>query len=81
VQLPSKFESQGEVRCALTPAGKALTTTHEGPYEKLHESHDALQAWASTSQVKLAPVSWEVYGPWNDDPSALRTELFHLLAP
>jgi len=79
VQVAAPFESQGEVACGSTPKGQALTSTHEGSYDALHESHDQLLEWARTSQVRLAPVSWEIYGKWSDEPSALRTELFHLL--
>lgn len=79
VLVSEKFEAVGDITCDVTPAGQAVTSTHEGPYERLHESHDALLEWARTSQLRLAPVSWEVYGAWSDDPAALRTELFHLL--
>ena len=29
---------------------------------------------------RLAGVSWEVYGDWDDDPAKRRTDIYHLCA-
>ena len=40
------------------------------------DSRVVLRAFAR----KLAGASWEVYGHWSDDPAAVRTDVFYLVA-
>jgi effector-binding domain-containing protein len=50
-----------------------------GPYAQLGESHAAIAAWSRQNGHRLTGICWEIYGDWSDDPSKLRTDLFHLL--
>lgn len=83
VELDTPFAGQGEVIASTTPSGPAATTTHLGPYGRLHLAHDAILAWCRDHGQTLAGPSWEVYGhwkeEWNSDPSLIRTDVFYLL--
>jgi effector-binding domain-containing protein len=80
VQVRRAFERTGDVFASATPAGHIATATHVGPYERLGESHDAVQRWCRTNRHTLAGVDWELYGDWNDDPAKLETKVCYLLA-
>ena len=76
---------QGEVFDSATPAGEVVTTTHFGPYHRLGEANAALRAWCATNGRTPAGPTWEVYGhwhpAWDNDPSQIRTDVYHLLRP
>jgi len=83
VELETPFVGHGEVVGSTTPAGAAVTTTHFGPYDRLHEAHEAVREWCTNRGHILAGPSWEVYGHWTDEwnatPSKIRTDVFYLL--
>jgi effector-binding domain-containing protein len=83
VELAAPFPGHGEVVGSATPAGPVATTTHYGPYGKLHEAHEAIQRWCRNNGYALAGPSWEIYGhwqdEWNSDPSKICTDVVYLL--
>ena len=83
VEVAAPVGRHGEVFDSLTPAGDVSTTTHFGPYGRLGDAHAALRAWCAANQRTPAGPTWELYGhwlpSWNDDPSQIRTDVFHLL--
>jgi effector-binding domain-containing protein len=80
VQVATPFESDGgEVICSSTPSGKAITTTHIGPYDQLGKAHDAIMEWAKANNCAITGRNWEVYGDWEADPNQLTTQVFYLL--
>jgi len=79
VQVTRLFEQDGEVFCAMTPAGEVAATTHRGPYGRLGEAHKAVQVMIAKSGRQTGGLSWEVYGDWNDDDAKLETEVIYLL--
>ena len=79
MQVAAPFEAVGEVRCRHTPAGRAATLTHVGPYDGLAATHTDILEWATDAGAELAGVSWEVYGDWEEDPAKRVTEVYHLL--
>jgi effector-binding domain-containing protein len=85
VELDAPFGGCGEVVPSATPAGLVATTTHRGPYGRLHEAHDAIRQWCASHGQAVAGPNWEVYGHWQDewnrDPSKITTDVFYLLAP
>ncbi|MBS1910868.1 MAG: GyrI-like domain-containing protein [Bacteroidetes bacterium] len=85
VELPAPFEGYGEVVGSSTPAGPVAAVTYLGPYGGMHAAHAAILQWVREHGHGLAGPSWEVYGhwqeEWNNDPSAIRTDIFYLLAP
>ena len=80
VQVARPFEWESNVRCIETPAGEVASTVHVGPYDGLGAAHDAIHAWCAAHNRKIARVSWEIYGDWNDDPALLETTIKYLLA-
>lgn len=79
VQANGAFEASGEVRYVETPGGEVAHAIHAGEYARLHESHDAITAWARAEGRAFAGQSWEVYGDWSDDVAKLETSIFYLL--
>jgi effector-binding domain-containing protein len=68
----------GRVKAGELPGGRAVTTIHLGPYEKLPEAHDALHVWMREQQVESAGPQWEFYltDPGKEpDPNKRQTEL------
>ena len=80
VQVSGRFDAFGQLSSRETPAGRAATTSHYGPYDLLGETHTALAAWARSHGLQPTGTFWEVYGDWNDDPQQLRVEIFHQVA-
>ena len=85
VELIDSFQDGGDVVPSATPAGRAASVVHRGPYNQLGVAHQAIQDWCSAHNLKLAGPNWEVYGHWQDewntDPSQIRTDVFYQLAP
>lgn len=82
-EVTELFTGNERVHCSELPAGRAVTTTHFGPYGGLGGAHAAVRAWCAENGHRLSGVSWEVYGHWeegwNADDSKIRTDVFHLL--
>ena len=59
------------------------TTAHFGPYQRLKDAHGAIREWCARHGHRFSGTSWEIYGhweeSWNNDPSKIRTDVFHLL--
>src|SRR5437868_6701013 len=83
VEVEAPFPGHGEVVGSATPAGAVATTTHFGPYGRLHEAHEAIRRWCGKNGYTPAGPNWEVYGhwldEWNSDPSGICTDVFYLL--
>ena len=76
---PLASESAPLVRSS-TPACRAATTLHAGPYQGLPEAHMAIHAWCRENGHALTGHNWEVYGEHHpDDPSKLRTQVYYEL--
>jgi hypothetical protein len=46
----------------------------------MKSTYDVLYAEAKAKGLKLTPLSMEVYGDWNEDPTKVRTDLYLYLA-
>jgi hypothetical protein len=79
VEVVRPFEPEGEVRCVETPAGKAVTTLHVGPYTGLPLVHAALHVWCRKNGHRIGAQSLEVYENWSEDPSKLETTVAYML--
>jgi effector-binding domain-containing protein len=79
VEVDQPFAGDQGVFCSSTPAGMVVTVAHLGPYNRLHDAHQAICQWCAANGHTLAGPNWEVYGHWTDDPAQLRTDVFYLL--
>lgn len=84
VELENPFAGHGEVVGSAIPAGPVVTSTHFGPYNRLHEAHKAIREWCVNCGYQLAGPNWEVYDhwkeEWNANPAHIRTDVFYLLS-
>jgi effector-binding domain-containing protein len=84
VEVTAAFAGNDRIVGSQLPAGRVATATHFGPYAGLGEVHAAIRRWCADHGHALSGVCWEVYGhwdaSWDDDPSQIRTDVFHLLA-
>jgi effector-binding domain-containing protein len=85
VELNGHFPDGGDIVRSATPAGRAASVVHLGPYDQLGMAHQAIRDWCSAHRHELAGPNWEIYGhwqnAWNADPSQIRTDVFYQLAP
>jgi hypothetical protein len=79
VEVLRAFKTVGEVFGTETPAGEVAHTVHVGRYQRLAETHTAIQQWCDAHGRTIAGVSWETYGLWTDDESKLETTVEYLL--
>jgi effector-binding domain-containing protein len=79
VQVFAPFTGNERVICSSTPTGRTVTLLHRGPYEQLGTTHDAIFDWCRANHHPITGLRWEIYGPWNNDPSKLETQVFYLL--
>jgi len=70
----------GRVIASALPAGQVAMTTHWGAYSRLGEAHRAVTEWCAAQGKPKTGTRWEVYGPHDDDPTKVWTEVYWLLA-
>jgi len=69
----------GRVVASALPAGQVAMTVHRGPYTGLEAAHRAVLDWCVAQGKQPVGTRWEVYGPHNDDPAEVWTEVYYLL--
>jgi hypothetical protein len=79
VEVTRTFETAGEVYETETPAGETGVAVHRGPYNRMHETHDAIKKWMAANRRESAGHSWEIYGDPTPDPAGTETTVFYLL--
>jgi hypothetical protein len=82
-EVSERFTDNDRVHCSQLPGGRAVTTTHFGPYARLGDAHSEVRQWCAEHGHRRSGVCWEIHGQWdeswNADPSKIRTDVFHLL--
>src|SRR3954467_7683526 len=81
VEVTRAFEAAGEVSAIQTPEGDAAVAVHRGPYDRLAETHEAIQQWVVANGRRDGGWSWEIYGDPTPDPGDTETTVVYLLAP
>ena len=69
---------EGEIEAIELPAGPAAVAVHVGPYEKLPDTHAAIEAWIESEGLRTGGAPWEVYvtdPAEHPDPADWRTEV------
>jgi effector-binding domain-containing protein len=61
------------------PATTVAHAVHTGPYDRLGETHTAVLAFCEQHGHTPSGLSWEIYGDWTDDVSALETDVVYEL--
>jgi len=83
-EVVARFAGNDRIQCSQLPAGCVAATKHLGPYTRLGDAHSAIRQWCVEQQRNPTGICWEIYGhwdqSWNNDPSKIRTDVFHLLA-
>ena len=79
VEVTRTFETSGEVHATETPAGEAAIAVNRGPYNRIHEAHDAIRQWMSANARESAGQSWEIYGDPTPNPADTETTVVYLL--
>lgn len=78
VAVPSGTNGDGEVLVTVLPAGRAAVTMHVGPYDRLGETHAAVEAFLKEEGLELDGAAREVYitDPGEvEDPEEWQTEV------
>ena len=70
----------GRVTASALPAGTVAMTVHHGPFGAVGAAHDAVRGWCAANVHQPSGARWEVYGPHDDDPAKLWTEVYWLLS-
>jgi AraC-like DNA-binding protein/effector-binding domain-containing protein len=68
-----------EIKAGTLPGGLVATTTHEGTYETLSQTHAAVQQWIEAQGLTATGAPWEVYttDPADyPDPKDWKTDVF-----
>lgn len=76
--LESPVEGDEHVKASALPAGKAATTWHVGPYDKLGSAYQAVMKWIVEKNGTPTSTPWESYhsDPMVEpDPEHWRTEV------
>lgn len=79
VEVTRTFETTGEVYATETPGGEAVVAVHRGPYDRMHEAHEAIRDWIAANGRESAGSSWEIYGDPTPDPADTETTVVYLL--
>ena len=80
VELSRTIPVTGRVVTSVLPAGRAAMTVHRGPYSGLGDAHRAVLDWCQAHGHQPTGVRWERYGPHDDDPAEVWTEVYYQLA-
>jgi effector-binding domain-containing protein len=79
VVVTASFSPVGRVVPSALPTGRAATTTHRGPPQRLGAAHDAVRAWCAANGHRLAGPSWEIYGDPDPATNELSIDVYWLL--
>lgn len=79
VELLVPCPLSGRVVVSALPAGQVAMTVHRGSYSGLAAAHRAVLDRCAAQGKQTTSTRWEIYGPHNDDPARVWTEVYYLL--
>jgi effector-binding domain-containing protein len=79
-EITAPFDSDSELTCTTTPAGRFISAVHVGSYDRLGEAYETIHAAVRAQGLRLAGPYWEFYGHWNADPEKMETTVYYALA-
>lgn len=84
IPVMSPIQAKGRVVPSTLPAGPAVVAWHFGPYDRLGETHQRIQAYLEEHGLEPRCAPWEEY--WTDpgmepDPSKWRTRVVWPIEP
>lgn len=82
--VPEAFPGDDSVESRLLPGGLTANTWHIGPYDRLKEAYQAIEAWMQDNGYEPGGAPWEVYhtDPGEEpDPANWRTEVVWPIKP
>lgn len=62
--VPAPVAGEGRITAGELPGGRAAAVWHVGPYDRLSEAYEAVEAWTKDRGEEVAGPPWEVY--WTD---------------
>lgn len=71
-----RLRETDRVRISSLPGGRAVTTTHVGPYEAIADAWDRVRAWLGEHELVSTEAPWECYLTGPDEPGPPITEIF-----
>jgi AraC family transcriptional regulator len=78
VAEPGSGDADAGIEALTIPAGRAAVAIHRGPYERLQETHQAIEAWLHAEGHAAGGPPWETYltdpGEY-PDPETWETEI------
>ncbi len=80
VELHRKCPLNGRVVRSSLPSGTVAMTIHRGSYVQLAGAHGSIADWCASNDQRPTGIRWEVYGPHNEDPTLMATEVYWLLS-
>ncbi|HEX4050133.1 MAG TPA: helix-turn-helix domain-containing protein [Steroidobacteraceae bacterium] len=81
--LASPAPASGEMQPGSLPAGPAAFAVHVGAYERLPDTHAAIERWIEAQGYQIGGAPWESYvtdPAQHPDPAQWRTEVYWPLA-
>jgi effector-binding domain-containing protein len=76
--VTAKTEGSGRVKAGKLPGGKAVTTLHVGPYDKIGDAYERLTAHVKEQGLETESFCYEFYlnDPGETRPEDLKTEIY-----
>ena len=78
IAAPAPHELDPGIEALTLPGGSAAVAIHRGPYDRLHETYQAIEEWIQTQGRTVAGPPWETYltDPGErPDPETWETEI------
>lgn len=74
------IDGDGRIAAGGLPGGRVAAAVHEGAYDEIAQTHDAIRAYCNDGGYEITGAPWEVYwtGPRDDsDSTCWRTEVVY----